>query len=140
MRDNDHCSRARELTEVFHNDVLIFRIERARSFVEKKVLGIFVDRPRDENSLLLSTAETLAVTANFCFGTLRQALDKLRQIGEMNGSLQRQWIDRTGRARNIPANGIRENEAILHHHPASSSPHRRVERLQRITTNVNSSC
>src|SRR5512133_1240610 len=61
---NDYSFIFKHPIQVVHNRALICGIQCIGSFVEKYHIGVFIDRPGDKNSLLLTLAKTRPLTTD----------------------------------------------------------------------------
>ena len=85
MRDHDDRAPRRDATNIFVDDRLAVRVQRAGRFVEDQDARIDDQRARDGEPLLLSAREVGRTLVNVSLVTARQALDEFFGAGETAG-------------------------------------------------------
>lgn len=119
---NYHRAPLEELTQVLDDDPLVVCVEGVGGLVEKEILRVLVDRPCDEDALLLSLAEPLALRSDLCVVAHGQSLHILPQVGHLHRTPEFPLVDILVRRGDVACDGVGKNEPVLHDHPACPPP------------------
>ena len=119
-----------EGSEVGHDRSLVVRVEGVRRLVEEDELRVLVDRPGDQQPLLLPLAQPVALHADPRVVAQRQAVHVRADVGHLHGPQKPLAVDPLLAGCHVAGDRVGEDESVLHHRPRSRPPDVRVEVAQ----------
>ena len=131
MRHHHRCLSAEKLLQILHDDPLVVGIQGIRGFVKEDELRILIHRPGYQDALLLPLAQAVSLLPYLRVVAQGQALHKAVYVGHLCRPAQACLVDALHTRGDVARYAVREDKAVLHHHPAPPSPRPHAACFQR---------
>ena len=130
MRHDHHRPPPVESAQTPHDRPLVVGVEGVRRLVEKDELRVLIDRPGDQQPLLLPLAQAVSLHADPRVVTQRQAVDIIADIGHLHRVQKPLAVDHLLAGGDVVGDRVGEDEAVLHDRAGPRPPDMRVEVAQ----------